>query len=105
MKPMRADAALPRVLEHRERAIARTNDNREWGTVILAGYDGRSPLQLDTFMLGKNIAKAESLVRGIWKQERALEVALGRANAATTSRRSSARSTTPISRSTPRCGA
>jgi endo-1,4-beta-xylanase len=63
-----------------------TNDNREWGTVVLAGYDGKSPMQLDTFMLGRNIAKADSLVRGIWKQERALEVALGRAKAATASR-------------------
>jgi len=62
-----------------------TNDNREWGTVILAGDDGKSPRQLDTFMLGKNVTKATSLVRGIWKQERTLDAALARAKAATTS--------------------
>jgi endo-1,4-beta-xylanase len=53
-----------------------TNDNREWGTVILSGYDGSSPMQLDTFMLGKNLAKAVALARGIWKDETALDKAL-----------------------------
>jgi endo-1,4-beta-xylanase len=59
-----------------------TNDNREWGTVILAGYDGSSPMQLDTFMLSKNVAKADALVRGIWKGETAVDRALARAKSA-----------------------
>lgn len=59
-----------------------TNDNREWGTVILAGYDGLSPMQLDTFMLGKNLEKAKALVRGIWKDENALDEVLSRARMA-----------------------
>lgn len=59
-----------------------TNDNREWGTVILAGYDGTSPMQLDTFMLGKNLAKAAALVRGIRKDENGLDEVLGRARTA-----------------------
>jgi endo-1,4-beta-xylanase len=63
-----------------------TNDNREWGTVVLAGYDGKSLMQLDTFLLDRNVAKANSLVRGIWKQESALDTALARAKAATASR-------------------
>jgi endo-1,4-beta-xylanase len=59
-----------------------TDDNREWGTVILAGYDGRAPRQIDTFMLGKNIGKANALVRGIWRDESAVDRALTKANKA-----------------------
>jgi hypothetical protein len=33
-----------------------TNDNTMWGDVILAGYDGTSPMQLNTFMLRQNPA-------------------------------------------------
>jgi endo-1,4-beta-xylanase len=59
-----------------------TDDNREWGTVVLAGYDGRSAKQLDTFMLANNIAKAQALVHGIWRDESAVEHALPPASAA-----------------------
>jgi hypothetical protein len=59
-----------------------TNDNREWGTVVLAGYDGSSPMQLDRFMLDWNIAKADRLARaGIWQDVAALNAALKRASA------------------------
>ncbi|HEV7607119.1 MAG TPA: sugar-binding protein [Steroidobacteraceae bacterium] len=59
-----------------------TDDNREWGTVILAGYDGVAPMQVDTFMLAKNIAKANALARGIWKDETAIDKRLAIANGA-----------------------
>jgi endo-1,4-beta-xylanase len=60
-----------------------TNDNREWGTITLAGYDG-SPIH-DTFMLSSNLAKATGLVRGIWRDESSLDKAIISANAALTS--------------------
>jgi len=60
-----------------------TNDNTMWGDVILAGYDGKSPMQLNTFMLQQNITKATpssssatGLVRGIWSGEAAVDRAL-----------------------------
>ena len=59
-----------------------TNNNQEWGTIALAGYDGASRMQLDTFMLSKNLAKANALVRGIWRDERGLDKAISNANAA-----------------------
>ncbi len=66
-----------------------TNDNTIWGDVVLAGYDGLSPMQLNTFMLRQNIKKATpsdssatGLVRGIWKDESAVDRALAAANAA-----------------------
>jgi endo-1,4-beta-xylanase len=59
-----------------------TNDNREWGTVKLAGFDGSAPKQIDTFMLSNNIAKANALVRGIWRDESQVDSALERANTA-----------------------
>lgn len=52
------------------------DDNRRWGIVTLAGYDGKSPMTLDTFMIRKNIARAESLPKGIWKDEKEVKKAL-----------------------------
>ena len=59
------------------------NDNTMWGDVILAGYDGTSPMPLNTFLLRQNIAKATpssssatGLVRGIWTDESAVDRAL-----------------------------
>ncbi|MEI9974281.1 MAG: sugar-binding protein [Ignavibacteriota bacterium] len=53
-----------------------TNDNTMWGDVVLGGYDGKSTLPLNTFMLQQNIRKATpssssatGLVRGIWTDE------------------------------------
>lgn len=59
-----------------------TDDNSIWGTVILSGYDGKTPLQLDTFMLSQNIARADALVRGIWTNEAQLDRALAAAKKA-----------------------
>lgn len=59
-----------------------TDDNREWGTVVLAGHTANAPMQIDTFMLARNIAKANALVRGIWQSESQLNRALSQANAA-----------------------
>jgi endo-1,4-beta-xylanase len=60
-----------------------TNDNTMWGEVVLSGYDGPSPMQLNTFMLRQNFAKATpssssatGLVRGIWTNESAVDRAL-----------------------------
>jgi endo-1,4-beta-xylanase len=60
-----------------------TDDNTMWGDVILTGYDGTSPMQLNTFMLQQNIAKARpssssatGLVRGIWTDESRVDRAL-----------------------------
>jgi endo-1,4-beta-xylanase len=47
-------------------------------------------MQPDTFMLGKNVAKANALVRGIWKDERSIDRALARANTAVTTNNQSA---------------
>ncbi len=65
------------------------NDNTMWGDVELTGYDGRSPMPLNTFMLRTNIGKATpsessatGLVRGIWRDESAVDRALAAANAA-----------------------
>jgi endo-1,4-beta-xylanase len=62
-----------------------TNDTREWGTVVLAGHDGVAPMRPDTFMLAKNLAKANALVRGIWQDETALDKAIRYATEALTS--------------------
>ena len=63
-----------------------TDDNTMWGDVILSGYDGKSPMPLNTFMLKQNIAKATpsmssatGLVRGIWKDETAVDRTLAAA--------------------------
>ncbi|MES1195800.1 MAG: sugar-binding protein, partial [Steroidobacter sp.] len=56
-----------------------TDSNVEWGTIVLAGYDGHSPMQLDTFMLSRNIEKAKAVVRGIWTNEDQLDKALAHA--------------------------
>ena len=53
-----------------------TDDNSIWGTVTLSGYDGKAPMALDTFLLSQNIAKADALVRGIWKSEAGLDRAV-----------------------------
>jgi endo-1,4-beta-xylanase len=52
------------------------NDNTIWGDVLLAGYDGKSPMPLNAFMLDQNIHKAEALVKGIWKDESRIDPAL-----------------------------
>jgi endo-1,4-beta-xylanase len=64
-----------------------TNDL--WGDVILAGYDGKSRMQLNTFMLRQNIAKATpsassatGLVRGIWIDESGVDRTLAAAQTA-----------------------
>lgn len=66
-----------------------TNDNTMWGDVVLAGYDGKSPMPLNTFMLQQNIAKATpssssatGFVRGIWTDESRVDRALATAKAA-----------------------
>ena len=66
-----------------------TNDNSMWGDVVLTGHDGKSPLPLNTFLLRQNIRKATpsdssatGLVRGIWKDESAVDRALTAANTA-----------------------
>nr|WP_255551415.1 sugar-binding protein [Granulicella sp. dw_53] len=53
-----------------------TDSNTMWGDVVLAGYDGASAMQLNTYMLNINVAKANALVRGVWKDETALNKAL-----------------------------
>jgi endo-1,4-beta-xylanase len=53
-----------------------TDDNTMWGDVMLTGYDGSSPMQLNTYMLNTNIAKANALAPGIWRSEAALKSAL-----------------------------
>ncbi len=65
------------------------NDNTMWGDVILAGYDGKSPMPLNTYMLRRTVAKATpsdssatGLVRGIWKDETRLDRALAAAKTA-----------------------
>ena len=64
------------------------NDNTMWGDVLLTGYRG-GPMQLNTFMLKTNIAKAtpapdstSGLVRGIWTDETQLDRALRGAQSA-----------------------
>ena len=52
------------------------DDNRGWGTVKLSGYDGETPMALDTYTLKRNIKKAEELPRGIWKSEQDIEEVL-----------------------------
>ncbi len=52
------------------------DDNREWGIAKLIGYDGNSPMAPDTYMLNKNIKKAEELPKGIWENEKELYKAL-----------------------------
>lgn len=64
-----------------------TDDNSIWGTVTLEGYDGKTPMQLDTFMLSQNIAKADALTRGIWASEKKLDGALAGAKKALTAKR------------------
>src|SRR5271168_315889 len=66
-----------------------TNDNTMWGDVVLTGYDGFSPMPLNTFMLQENIRKASpssssatGLVRGIWTDESAVDRSLGAARGA-----------------------
>jgi endo-1,4-beta-xylanase len=66
-----------------------TGDNTMWGDVILAGYDGTSPMPLNTFLLEQNIAKASpsassatGLVRGIWTDESAVDRARSGAKSA-----------------------
>ena len=60
-----------------------------WGDVILAGYDGTAPMELNTFLLQQNIRKATAssssatgLVRGIWTDESRVDRALVAANTA-----------------------
>lgn len=62
------------------------DDNTMWGDVILSGYNGKSPMQLNTYVLKQNIRKAspasssaDGLVRGIWKNELDVDHALANA--------------------------
>jgi endo-1,4-beta-xylanase len=57
-----------------------TNDSHGWGTVWL--MEPTSPMQPDTFMLEQNLAKADAQVRGIWRDERALDRAIAIARSA-----------------------
>ena len=66
-----------------------TNDNTMWGEVVLAGYDASSRMPLNTYMLQQNVKKATAstssatgLVRGIWKDESAVDRALAAADEA-----------------------
>jgi endo-1,4-beta-xylanase len=66
-----------------------TNDNTMWGDVVLTGYDGASPMELNPYMLQQNIRKATpsessatGLVRGIWKDEAGVDRALAAARSA-----------------------
>ena len=63
-----------------------TNDNTMWGDVALTGYDGKSPMPLNTYLLEQNIRKATpsessatGLVRGNWTDETAVDRALAAA--------------------------
>jgi endo-1,4-beta-xylanase len=65
------------------------NDNTMWGDVTLAGYDGKAPMELNTFPLQQSIRKATAssssatgLVRGIWTDESRVDRALAAANTA-----------------------
>jgi endo-1,4-beta-xylanase len=65
------------------------NDSTLWGDVVLAGYDGKAPMALNTFPLEQNIRKAtaaetsdKGLVRGIWTDETRVDRALASANVA-----------------------
>ncbi len=60
-----------------------TDDNTMWGDVELTGYDGKTPMPLNRYRLQTNVAKAtpatssdKGLVRGIWKDESAVDRAL-----------------------------
>jgi endo-1,4-beta-xylanase len=60
-----------------------TDDNTMWGEVVLGGYDGKPPMPLNRYMLQTNVAKATpatssatGLVRGIWRDESAVDRAL-----------------------------
>jgi endo-1,4-beta-xylanase len=66
-----------------------TDDNTMWGDVVLSGYDGVAPMELNTFMLEENIRKASAssssatgLVRGIWTDESEVDHALAAARSA-----------------------
>jgi endo-1,4-beta-xylanase len=52
------------------------DDNTRWGDLRLSGYDGKSSLVMDSYMLEANINKAEALPRGIWVNEMELDKAL-----------------------------
>jgi endo-1,4-beta-xylanase len=66
-----------------------TNDNTTWGRVRLAGHDASARMPLNTYMLQQNVRKATAstssatgLVRGIWKDESAVDRALAAAHEA-----------------------
>jgi len=66
-----------------------TDDNTMWGDVVLSGYDGKSPMPLNTFALQQSVRKASpaatsdaGLVRGIWKDESRVDRALAAAKVA-----------------------
>ena len=66
-----------------------TSDNTMWGDVVLEGYDGAAPMPLNTFLLRRNIRRAEpsassatGLVRGIWTDESPVDRALATARIA-----------------------
>ena len=58
------------------------DDNSKWGNVLFAGYDGKTPKKLSTYLLRTTIQKAEALSRGIWASETELDTALAKAKLA-----------------------
>lgn len=52
------------------------HNNSTWGTLVLSGYDGKSPRVIDDYMLRVNIQKAEKLPHGIWQNENTLSQTL-----------------------------
>lgn len=60
------------------------DNNTQWGDIVLTGFDGKSRTPLNPFMLDTNMAKAHALVRGIWKDESALDRAVATATSAQT---------------------
>lgn len=58
------------------------DDNSMWGEVLLSGYDGKTRIATDKYLLSTNIKKAEALQRGIWTDEKDLDRALLRAKKA-----------------------
>lgn len=52
------------------------NDNSQWGTIILGGYDSQSIKVIDTYSIKRNIQKAESITTGIWQNEENLRKGL-----------------------------
>jgi endo-1,4-beta-xylanase len=61
------------------------NDQSKYGTVVLSGYDGVSPMALDNFVLQNNVTIARNLTLGAFIDTSALSTALAAADSALTS--------------------